>query len=50
LFIETNPSPAKYALALLGRCAETVRLPLVPVNDKTKSAVRDAMVHAGLIN
>jgi 4-hydroxy-tetrahydrodipicolinate synthase len=50
LFIETNPSPAKYALAVLGRCPETVRLPLVPLMDKTKAAVRDAMVHAGLIN
>jgi 4-hydroxy-tetrahydrodipicolinate synthase len=50
LFIETNPSPAKYALSVLGRCSEAVRLPMVPVSDKTKSAVRDAMVHAGLIN
>ncbi|RAI45447.1 4-hydroxy-tetrahydrodipicolinate synthase [Rhodoplanes roseus] len=50
LFIETNPSPAKYALSLLGRCDETVRLPLVKVSDKTKAAVREAMVHAGLIN
>jgi 4-hydroxy-tetrahydrodipicolinate synthase len=50
LFIETNPSPAKYALSLLGKCADTVRLPMVPVSDKTKAAVRDAMVHAGLIN
>ncbi len=50
LFIETNPSPAKYALSLLGRCAETVRLPMVTLTDKTKSAVRQAMVHAGLVN
>ena len=50
LFIETNPAPAKYALSLLGKCAETVRLPMVPVADKTKAAVREAMVHAGLIN
>jgi 4-hydroxy-tetrahydrodipicolinate synthase len=50
LFIETNPSPAKYALSVLGRCADTVRLPLVTLADKTKDAVRDAMVHAGLIN
>jgi 4-hydroxy-tetrahydrodipicolinate synthase len=50
LFIETNPSPAKYALSLLGKCAETVRLPMVPLADKTKAAVRAAMVHAGLIN
>jgi len=50
LFIETNPAPAKYALSLLGKCAETVRLPMVPVTDKTRAAVREAMVHAGLIN
>jgi 4-hydroxy-tetrahydrodipicolinate synthase len=50
LFIETNPSPAKYALSVLGRCTESVRLPLVLLEDKTKAAVRDAMVHAGLIN
>jgi 4-hydroxy-tetrahydrodipicolinate synthase len=50
LFIETNPSPAKYALSLLGRCPETVRLPLVTLQDKTKRAVHDAMVHAGLVN
>jgi 4-hydroxy-tetrahydrodipicolinate synthase len=50
LFIETNPAPAKYALSVLGKCAETVRLPMVPLADKTKAAVRDAMVHAGLIN
>jgi 4-hydroxy-tetrahydrodipicolinate synthase len=50
LFLETSPAPIKYALSLLGKCAETVRLPMVPVSDKTRAAVRDAMVHAGLIN
>jgi 4-hydroxy-tetrahydrodipicolinate synthase len=50
LFIETNPSPAKYALSVLGKIAETVRLPMVPLAEKSKAAVRDAMVHAGLIN
>jgi 4-hydroxy-tetrahydrodipicolinate synthase len=50
LFIETNPAPVKYALSVLGKCAETVRLPMVPVSEKTRTAVRDAMVHAGLIN
>ncbi|EJW11281.1 Dihydrodipicolinate synthase [Rhodovulum sp. PH10] len=49
LFIETNPSPTKYALSVLGKCEDTVRLPLVPVSDKTKAAVREAMAHAGLI-
>jgi 4-hydroxy-tetrahydrodipicolinate synthase len=50
LFLETNPAPVKYAVSVLGKCAETVRLPMVPVTEKTKIAVRDAMVHAGLIN
>jgi 4-hydroxy-tetrahydrodipicolinate synthase len=50
LFIETNPAPAKYALSVLGKCAETVRLPMVPLAEKTRTAVRDAMVHAGLVN
>ena len=50
LFIETNPAPAKYALCLLGKCQEAVRLPMVTVSDKTKTAVREAMVHAGLMN
>jgi 4-hydroxy-tetrahydrodipicolinate synthase len=50
LFIETNPAPAKYALSVLGKCADTVRLPMVPLSEKSKVAVRNAMVHAGLIN
>jgi 4-hydroxy-tetrahydrodipicolinate synthase len=50
LFVETSPAPVKYALSLIGKCAETVRLPMVPVSEKTRAAVRDAMVHAGLIN
>jgi 4-hydroxy-tetrahydrodipicolinate synthase len=50
LFVETNPSPAKYALSMLGKCADTVRLPMVPLAEQSKQVVRDAMVHAGLIN
>jgi 4-hydroxy-tetrahydrodipicolinate synthase len=50
LFLETNPAPVKYALSVLGKCAETVRLPMVPLTEKTRLAVRDAMIHVGLIN
>jgi 4-hydroxy-tetrahydrodipicolinate synthase len=50
LFCETNPSPVKYALSVLGKCDETVRLPLVGLSDKSKATVRAAMVHAGLVN
>jgi 4-hydroxy-tetrahydrodipicolinate synthase len=50
LFVETNPSPAKYALSVLGKITDDVRLPMVPVTEPTRAAVRAAMVHAGLIN
>jgi 4-hydroxy-tetrahydrodipicolinate synthase len=50
LFVEASPAPLKYALSVLGKCADTVRLPMVPASDKARATVRDAMVHAGLIN
>ncbi len=50
LFIETNPGPIKYAVSLLGHCTAEARLPMVPVTEPTKQLVRDAMVHAGLLN
>ena len=50
LFIETNPTPAKYALSILGKCSDLVLLPLAPLSENAKRAVRGAMVHAGLIN
>jgi 4-hydroxy-tetrahydrodipicolinate synthase len=40
----------KYALELLGRCSSKVRLPLVEASEPARAAVREAMVHAGLIN
>src|SRR4051812_19681471 len=50
LFIETSPAPIKYAMSLLGKCNNSLRLPMVPASEKAQTAVRDAMVHAGLIN
>jgi 4-hydroxy-tetrahydrodipicolinate synthase len=50
IFVETNPSPTKFALAALGRMEEEVRLPMIPVSEKTRDEVRAAMVHAGLLN
>jgi 4-hydroxy-tetrahydrodipicolinate synthase len=50
LFVETSPAPVKYALSLLGKCSNTVRLPMVPASEKAQAVVREAMVHAGLIN
>jgi 4-hydroxy-tetrahydrodipicolinate synthase len=50
LFVETSPAPVKYAMSLIGKCANTLRLPMVPATEKAQKAVREAMVHAGLIN
>ena len=50
LFMETRPAPIKYAMSLLGKMDEKLRLPMVPVSEPTRGAVRSAMVHAGLIN
>ena len=50
VFLEAGVTGAKYALSLLGFTSEEVRLPLVPSTDKTKSAIRAAMVHAGVFN
>jgi len=49
LFIESSPSPVKYAASLLNLCSEEVRLPLVKITDETKKAVKSAMSHADLI-
>jgi|TARA_B100000315_G_scaffold198154_1_gene189594 4-hydroxy-tetrahydrodipicolinate synthase len=49
LFIESSPSPVKYAASLLNLCSDDVRLPLVKITDKTKAAVKSAMKNADLI-
>ncbi|XXX75776.1 4-hydroxy-tetrahydrodipicolinate synthase [Sorangium sp. So ce134] len=43
LFAEPNPSPAKAALAALGRMSPAVRLPLAPAGDATRQQIIDAM-------
>ena len=49
MFIESNPSPVKYAAKLLGLCEDDVRLPLVKITEPTKEAVRKALVSANLL-
>ena len=50
LFVEPNPAGPKYALSVLGRMSDEVRLPMVPVTEATRATIRSAMVHAGLLN
>jgi len=49
-FLEAGVTGAKYALSLLGKVEEEVRLPLVPVTAATKERIRAAMIHAGVLS
>ena len=50
LFIESNPSPVKYAAKLLGLCDDEIRLPLVKVTKETQEEVKKALSSAKLIS
>ena len=49
MFVESNPSPVKYAAKLLGLCEDNVRLPLVKVTEPTKEIIKKALVSANLL-
>ena len=50
IFTEPGLVSAKYGMSLLGLCTDEVRSPLTGLEDSTKALMRDAMVHAGLLN
>ena len=49
MFIESNPSPVKYAASLLKMCSPDVRLPLVQVKEDTKKKISEALKVAKLL-
>ena len=49
LFIEPSPAPTKWAMARLGLCGETVRLPITPLTAAGQASVTQALRDAGLI-
>jgi 4-hydroxy-tetrahydrodipicolinate synthase len=49
VFVESNPIPAKAALAMMGRMANVVRLPLVPLAEKFEPTVRAALASVGAL-
>jgi 4-hydroxy-tetrahydrodipicolinate synthase len=48
-FIESSPGPVKAALALMNLVEENFRLPLVPVQEKTRARVREVLSELGLL-
>ncbi|NBV85656.1 MAG: 4-hydroxy-tetrahydrodipicolinate synthase [Verrucomicrobia bacterium] len=49
LFVESNPAPAKYALSLMGRMKEDVRLPLAPLAQSSRARVEAVLRSSGLL-
>jgi 4-hydroxy-tetrahydrodipicolinate synthase len=48
-FIESSPGPVKAAMALMGLLDENLRLPLVPVQEKTRTRLREVLTELGLL-
>jgi len=46
LFMETSPSPVKYAASLLGKCRNELRLPMVPVSKTNEKHIKEALVQS----
>ena len=49
LFIEANPIPVKWAMAQMGLCGSTLRLPMTPLESSNEAAVEHALRACGLI-
>jgi len=49
LFIETSPSPVKWAMAQMGLIEPGLRLPLVPLSERSFEPVREALAEAGIV-
>ena len=49
MFVESNPSPVKYAAKLLNLCEDDVRLPMVRISKTNKEVVKRALQSAKLI-
>lgn len=48
-FIETSPGPVKAALAMMGLIEESLRLPLVPIQEKSRTRVREVLSQLGML-
>ena len=48
MFVESNPSPVKYAAKQLGLCDDAVRLPLVKVTEQAKETINKALLSTKL--
>jgi 4-hydroxy-tetrahydrodipicolinate synthase len=48
-FIESSPGPVKAAMAMMGLLEENFRLPLVPIQEKSRARIREVINELGLL-
>jgi len=48
-FIESSPGPVKAAMSMMGLLEENFRLPLVPIQEKSRARIRQVIAELGLI-
>jgi len=48
-FIESSPGPVKAAMTMMGLLEENLRLPLVPIQQKSRDRVREVITELGLL-
>ena len=48
-FIESSPGPLKAAMAMMGLLQENFRLPLVPIQEKSRTRIREVIIELGLV-
>jgi len=48
-FIESSPGPVKAAMKMMGLIEENFRLPLVPIQEKSRDRLREVLTEAGLL-
>ena len=49
LFVEANPIPVKWAVARMGLCGGTLRLPMTPLSKSNEAVVEGALRSSGLL-
>jgi len=49
LFVQANPIPLKWAMARMGLCGGTLRLPMTPMEPQYEASVEDALRSSGLL-
>jgi 4-hydroxy-tetrahydrodipicolinate synthase len=48
-FIESSPGPVKAAMAMMGLIDENFRLPLVPIQEKSRARLREVLIQVGVL-